>query len=70
MVTIYNTTFSIEVDIVKNLSDSANDCAANAEETSASSEHIMNNMSRIIELGSDVHRYADELKNLLGEFTM
>lgn len=58
------------VEIVKNLSDSANDCAANAEETSASSEHIMTNMGQIIELGGDVHHYADELKNLLEEFTM
>ena len=58
------------VEIVSNLSDSANDCAANTEETSASSEHILTNMNHIIELGNDVHRYADELKGILSEFNM
>ncbi|MBR4795417.1 MAG: methyl-accepting chemotaxis protein [Lachnospiraceae bacterium] len=58
------------VEIVSNLSDSANDCAANTEETSASSEHIMTNMQQIVDLGNDVQQYANELKNLLSEFTI
>ena len=57
------------VSAVNNLTDSAATCAANSEETSASTMYVQQSMSAVTATSHDMNELAAKLKDILSEFT-
>ncbi len=58
----------VVVEAVKSLSDSAEDCAAGSEETSASASFVQDSVESITKISANTQVLADDLKALLQEF--
>ena len=58
------------VNVVNNLSDSAADCAASTQETSASAAYVKSSVSDITSISSDMQQLSGELTDILDKFTL
>ena len=58
------------VSAVNNLTDSAATCAANSEETSASTAYVQESMSAVTATSNDMNELATRLKDILSEFNL
>ena len=58
----------VVVNAVNNLSNSATDCAASAEETSASTTYVQESMKNIAVNSDEIKKLSEELAKILAEF--
>ena len=64
------TSCEVVVNAVNSLSESATNCAANSEETSASTSYVHETMGSITEICDDVSALSEKLKKIVGAFKL